>query len=168
MRTERPARSATGLLGWSPVRKTECDGVEFRTSPASLISSGVNQVYVGPAGGSDGSSERTPDRTRLSHRPTLRTAPAIPACQIRRSSAATAIAEARYQKTSTLVLSQAQGWKTIRLATRKTSRKGASRTRVRGRRTSELSSATSSSGQNAPVFLSQNHGPLSGAASQPT
>src|SRR2546430_2991156 len=87
--------------------------------------------------------------------------------QSRTSRAPTATALARYQKTSSLLLSQSQGWNLTRLAARNTRLKGAISSRARPRSASGLSSATRRSGIKSPVFLIQNHGGMSAPDIQP-
>ena len=72
-----------------------------------------------------------------------------------------------YQNTSSLLLSQSQGWNFTRLAARKTRLKGAISNLARPRSASGLSSAARSSGQKSPVFLSQNQGAKSVPDIQP-
>ena len=72
-----------------------------------------------------------------------------------------------YQNTSSLLLSQSQGWNLIRLAARNTRLKGAINSRARPRSASGLSKASKSSGQKRPVFLIQNHGGKSVPDTQP-
>src|SRR5260370_28033916 len=156
--TERPARSAIGLVGCSPVTKTAFGAVCCRTWAANCTSSVVNQTYAGPCGGRNCSSESAPDATTLSQIAAATTAPAPRTRASRTSRAPTATALAMYQKTSSLLLSQSHGWNLIRLATRNTRLKGAISSRIRPRNASGLSRASSSSGQNRTVFLSQNQG----------
>src|SRR6202011_5515639 len=58
-----------------------------------------------------------------------------------------------YQNTSSLLLSQSQGWNLIRLAATNTRLEGAINSRARPRSASGLSKATKSSGQKRPGFL---------------
>ena len=63
-----------------------------------------------------------------------------------------------YQKTSSLLLSQSQGCSTSTLGTMN---------RIRPRKASGLSRASSRNGQNSPVFLIQNQGGKSVPDTQP-
>src|SRR6059058_6052815 len=112
-------------------------------------------------------SESTPDATRLSQITLAPMAPNAWLRQNRTSRAPTATPLARYQKTSSLLLSQSHGWNLTRLAIRKTRLNGAISSRARPRSASGLSRASSRSGMNSPVFLIQNHGGASVPDIQP-
>src|SRR2546428_1769072 len=95
------------------------------------------------------------------------TPPSTCARASRTSTAPTATALARYQNTSSLLLSQSQGCNFTRLAGRNRGVKGAMRRGGGPRRASGLSSATRGSGQKSPVFLIQNQGGKSVPDTQP-
>src|SRR6267143_3196779 len=105
-----------GLVTSSPVRKIACGSVDWRMESASAMSSRLNQENVGPCGGSHWLRESTPDATRVSPTREEGIQPSRQCRATKTRKAPTATPPARYQNTSTLVLSHSQGWKTNTLA----------------------------------------------------